>query len=57
MSDNSFLILLVNDLNGAQQLSQRLISPRHKALASPSEALWRIRLRLNDWNVWNGLQY
>jgi hypothetical protein len=35
-----------------QKLSQRLISPRHMALASPSEALWRIRLR---WNVWNRL--
>jgi hypothetical protein len=30
-----------------QKLSQKLISPRHMALASPSEALWRIRLRWN----------
>jgi len=36
-----------------QKLSQRLISPRHMALASPSEALWRIRLRLNGLNVLN----
>jgi glutathione S-transferase len=50
-----FFTIADNELleHSAQKLSQTLISPRHMALANPSEALWRIRLRLNDWNVWN----